>query len=190
MLCRVVPYTDNSSKYHSPIFKSSVESAICLGEIAKEKRWNIIYKPHPMAHFTEEEKNRIPENVIIIERADINEIIDCSDVVITILSATAYDSLLRYTPTVMLGYNQLKSKGCTYDAFKKDEIVIQIEKAIKEGFTKEQQGIFLIHIAQLLKYYLNDDMKDREIRYGRPIPQTIEEVYELSNLLNVKLVEE
>lgn len=185
----LVPYTEHSRKYHSPIFSSSIDSAIYFGKIAQERGWNLIFKPHPMVQVSEEKRRCIPENVIFIEQGDVLELIDISDVTVTILSSTAYDALLRYRPVVMVGYNQLKDKGCTYDAFEKDMIVPTIESAVRNGFTEEQQKAFAKHIAQLLKYYLYDDMQERELRYGRQIPQTIDELYELSDLFGEKSIE-
>lgn len=179
----MIPFCDYSRKYHSPNFKTSFESIVYLGHIAFREGWNIIYKPHPLTPLTKEEKKKLPTNVILVEQGNIYDLIEYADVTVTILSSTAYEALIKKKPVVMLGYNQLKSKGCTYDAFNKREIVSQIKKAIHEGFTIEQQNAFLKHIAQLLKYYLYDDMNEREIRYGRPIPQTVDELYELSDLL-------
>ena len=129
------------------------------------------------------EKTQLPPEVLFIEYADINELIDIADVVVTILSTTNYNALTRYKPVVMLGYNQTRGKGCTYEAFEKEEIEDTIKEALEKGFTKEQQDAFLKHIAQCLKYYLYDDLQDRPIRYGRPVPKSIDEFYELERLL-------
>ena len=169
--------------YHSPIFKSSVEAGIYIADLCKKNDWNYIYKPHPL-NAGIEKRDEFPDNTIYIEFGDINSLIDISDVTVTILSQTNYICMIRHKPVVMLGYNQTKGTGCTYESFEKDKIEYTIRLALKDGFSKKQEQAFLIHIAQLIRYYLYDDLQEREIRYGRKIPDCIEEFYELKRLLN------
>lgn len=165
----IYPYTEHSKKYHSPIFKSSDESILYLSKLADKNGWNLLYKPHPIMSMLGCVATNIPSNVIIIEDIDINDIIDFADVTITILSQTGYISVIREKPTVMLGYTQLRGKNCTYEAYTKEKIEEQINKAIENGFTTSQKEAFKVHIAQMLKYYLYDDLLVRETRYGKPI---------------------
>ena len=183
VLSHMIPYNDISKKYHSPIFSSSLETVVYLAEICGKNDWNLVYKPHPM--YTQTEKvSSLPQNIIFVEFGDVNRIIDFSDVTMTILSTTNYNALIRYKPVIMMGYTQTMGKGCTYEAFEKDRIEYTIKEALENGFTKEQQESFLRHIAQCLKYYLYDDLQERPIRYGRPIPKSISELYDLDNNLN------
>ncbi len=178
----LVPYTEEAGKYHSPVFETSIDAGIYIAKLCAQNGWNFIYKPHPMrARY--EQKNRLPENTIYIEYGNINDIVDISDVVITIVSQTNYVSLIRNKPVVMLGYNHIKGKGCTYEAFEKGNIGEAIKEALERGVTKEQKEAFLIHIAQLIKYYLYDDLQEREIRYGRGVPNNIDDFYQLHDLL-------
>lgn len=181
-------YDEKAREYHSPIFKTSMEALLFLGELAERKKWNLIYKPHPVMEFYMEEKLDIPPNVIYIDRADINEIVDFADVTITILSQTAYVALIREKPVVMLGYIQLKGKGCTYEAFEKDSVEEQIEIALKEGFSRKQRQEFCQHIAQLIKYYLYDDLTYRDIRYGKKLPVRWEQIEEFSEELRIESI--
>lgn len=178
----MVPYTKTTKKYHSPIFHSSLEAAIYLAHICEKNGWNFVYKPHP-DYMQPEQAAKLPRNAIFLARGDINVLIDLADVTVTILSTTNYNALIRRKPVVMLGYNQTKGKGCTYEAFEKDKIEDAIKAALENGFTQEQQDAFLLHMAQCLKYYLYDDLQDRPIRYGRPVPKSLDEFYELERLL-------
>jgi hypothetical protein len=130
-----------------------------------------------------EKKEDFPGNTIYIESGDINDLIDISDVVVTILSQTNYITMIRHKPVVMLGFNQSKGKGCTYEAFEKNKIEDAIQRAIRDGFTEDQRQAFLVHIAQLIKYYLYDDLQEREIRFGRRVTGGVERFYELGKLL-------
>lgn len=178
----MIPYTDETKEYHSPIFHTSIDAGIYIAELCSENGWNFVYKPHPM-NTKFEDKGKLPDNTIYVEFGNINDLVDISDVVVTILSQTNYVSLIRHKPVVMLGYNQTKGKGCTYEAFEKDTIANVIKDALDNGFTKEQEEAFLKHIAQVLKYYLFDDLQKREIRFGRKAPSNIAEFYELKKLL-------
>lgn len=131
-------------------------------------------------------KEGLPDNTIYVEFGDINDLVDISDVVVTILSQTNYVALIRHKPVVMLGFSQAKGKGFTYEAFEKVKIEKEVQNALKKGFTKEQEQAFLIHIAQVLKYYLYDDLVERDLRYGKQIPSNIEGFYELEKLLKEK----
>lgn len=178
----MVPYTFETQKYHSPIFRTSMEAGIYIAGLCKKNGWNFIYKPHPMSTKLED-KEKLPDNTIYVEFGNINDLVDISDVVVTILSQTNYVSLIRHKPVVMLGYSQTKGKGCTYEAFEKEKIENVIRDALENGFTEEQENAFIKHIAQVLKYYLFDDLQEREIRFGRQVPSSIEEFFGLEKLL-------
>lgn len=173
----ICPYTEYSKKFHSPIFKDSDEAAIYLAEIAKKYNWNLIYKPHPLpVKHGRCLGNNIPENVIWVSDININEIIDKSDVVVTILSQVGDVALLREKATVMLGYTQLRGKGCAYEAYVREDIEKVLVDAVEKGYTVEQKKAFIRHVAQVNKYYLYDDLNPRDIRFGRSVVQCAEYV--------------
>lgn len=158
-----LPYTERVKQFHSPIFKTNYEALSFIGSLAEQHGWTVVYKPHPLSYG---KKYSLPPNINIIEEGDINDFIDLSDVTVTILSQTAYISLIRHKPVVMLGYIQLKDKGCTYEAFSKDTIEASIKCALTKGITDEMQKNFVKHIAQLNKYYLYDNLVPRDLQYG------------------------
>ena len=179
----LIPYTENSRTYHSPMFKSSIESAVFLASICKRRNWNIIYKSHPLyAKF--DRVDLLPNNVIYVDACDINDIIDLSDVVTTIRSSTNYVALIRQRPVLMLGYTQTRGQGCTYEAFEREAVELELEKALSEGFTQAQQEAFIEHVARLLKYYLYDDTLPRGLRYGLPMPDDFDSFFELGKRLS------
>jgi hypothetical protein len=71
----------------------------------------------------------------------------------------------------MLGYTQLRGKNCTYEAFSQSRVSKMIQKALKQGFTKKQKKNFQRHAAQLLKYYLYDDLVERDLRFGKCVEE-------------------
>ncbi len=167
----IYPYTRKSQKYHSPIFRTSLEAMEYLRLLSLKNDWRFLYKPHPLMEAERRINDGMAasdmENTIYLNHADINDVIDGSDLVITILSQSAYIALLREKPVVMLGYTQLKNSGCTYEAFTKGKIEPVIKKALKRGFSGRQRKRFLRHVAQELKYYLWDDGKHPEMPFGR-----------------------
>lgn len=180
----LIPYTEESRKYQSPIFKSSIESLLYISDICNKNNWNLVYKPHPM-YATFEDYKSLPNNVILVQFGDINDLIDLANVVVTIRSSSNYIALIRYKPVLMLGYSQTRGQKCTYEAFDKRDVEPQLKKAIEEGFTKEQQRAFVEHLARLLRYYLYDDMSERPIRYGMKYPKDVEDFFSLEKELGV-----
>lgn len=181
MACSMTPYTEKSRIFQSPIFRSTFECVLYLAEICKKNDWNFIYKPHPMYIGNGDEG--LPENVIYISSGNINDIVDFADLTVTIRSTTNYVALIRKKPVLMLGYTQTRGQGCTYEAYKKEDIERQIVLALTNGFTNEHAEKFIEHVARLLKYYLYDDMGQRKIRYGMNIPCKMEEFFSLEKRL-------
>lgn len=166
------PYTKNTKKNHSPVFKSTLEALNYLILLSLKNSWNLLYKPHPiMESLGLADKNTADISEYMISNVNINSLIDCSDVIITIFSQSAYISLIREKPVVMLGYTQLRGKGCSYDAFCKLAIEQQIKKALKYKFTTSQKKNFIKHCAQLKKYYLLDDLQDKPYSIGTKLIQ-------------------
>lgn len=164
----LVPHNKKAEKYHSPIFGTSEEAACYLKELSQKNGWNLIYKAHPwLPSLMESDEG----GFVCLNKGNINDLIDLSDVVVTIVSQVSYLALIRKKPVVMLGYIQLRQQGCTYEAFKKEIVEDILAKAIQDGFRKEMEEAFLTHVARLEKVYLYDDMADKGIQIGRDISQ-------------------
>lgn len=163
------PYTRKSRKCHSPVFHSTLECLEHLRILSEKLNCNLIYKPHPLVETAGRKRNKNMQNIDVLTEVDINDLIDKVNLVVTILSQGAYISLIRDKPVVILGYSQLKGKGCVYEAFKKEEITQTVETALTQGYTRRQKEIFEFHTAQLLKYYLYDDLCPRPLRFGKEI---------------------
>ena len=163
------PYSRNSRKYHSPVFSSTLEALEYIQMLAIKNDWNLIYKPHPIMSALGHDTVTSADGLDIVTEVDINSVIDAADVVVTILSQSAYIALIREKPVVMLGYTQLKGKGCTYEAFSRRIIEKKLKYAMRHGYTQKQKKLFLRHTAQLLKYYLYDDGVEKKLKIGREI---------------------
>ena len=158
------PYTENTQKFHSPIFRTSDEAAVFLAKVCERNDLNYIYKPHPMMAGNCD-SSVLPKSVIFVEEADINGLIDMSDVVVTILSTVSYVALIRQKPVVMLGYTQLKKQGCVYEAFDVRDIERVLLDAIKNRLNEDMRHGFIAHIARMRRFYSGGIVgKRREIR--------------------------
>lgn len=171
------PYSDSSQKFHSPVFKNSIEAVLFIKELADKNNWNLIYKPHPimlsLGHIPEEHLHEID----IVRDVDINKLIDFADITISVISQSAYISLIRKKPVLMLGYTQLKEKECVYEAYDKERIEGELKIGISEGYTLHQRTAFVKHATQLLKYYLYDDLQHRNMEFGQKIENLWREDY-------------
>lgn len=163
------PYVRSSRKYHSPVFASTLEALEYIQMLAIKNDWNLIYKPHPIMEALGHDTATSAEGLDVVSEVDINSVIDTADAVVTILSQSAYIALIREKPVVMLGYTQLKGKGCTYEAFRRSMVEKKIKNAMKYGYTKKQKDLFVRHTAQLLKYYLYDDGVEKKLKIGREL---------------------
>lgn len=166
------PYTENTKTYHSPVYKTSNEAALAIESVCRRMGYNFIYKPHPTIMQMYGCQNKFASSTVIANDVDINKLIDISTVCVTILSQAAYVALIREKPVVMLGYNQLKSKGCTYECFSRTALSGTLQKAVTQGFTDEQRRSFIKHTAQLNKYYLFDDKSNKNGQWGRNLQET------------------
>lgn len=164
----LAPYTEKSRKYHSPFLKSTQEGFEILQNLAEKNNWILIYKPHPIMQNLGMDED-VSFQDIRMNDINIHELIDCADVVVTILSQSAYEAIMRDKPVVMLGYTELHKSGIIYEAYSQQKVEKILKQAIKKGYTKRQRKRFIRHIARLLKYCLLDDQTHPEFPYGKGI---------------------
>jgi CDP-glycerol glycerophosphotransferase (TagB/SpsB family) len=147
-----------------------------IAKLGEQNNWNVIYKPHPLTltQLKDNDHFQMPKNVIYIESGDMYDVFKVSDVVITIVSAVSYSALIKNIPVVQLGYQCLHGQDCAYDALSFEAIEPVIKQALKDGRTDEQKANFERHCAQLLKYYLFDDMQPNHTRYGLQPEKVVE----------------
>lgn len=166
------PYTIRTKRYHSPVFQTTLEGLEFIELLAIKNNWTLLYKPHPIMEALGHEAEN-GKRYLNLTSINIHEVIDYSDIVITILSQSAYISLLRNKPVVLLGYMQLKKSGCVYEAYHKKLIEKKLKEALKYGYTDKQKKCFLKHMTRLLKYYLIDDQMHPEIPFGRKLNEAL-----------------
>ncbi|WP_265823261.1 class I SAM-dependent methyltransferase [Geovibrio ferrireducens] len=160
----IFPYDIAASTFHSPFYRSSAHLFEDMAQRAELNGWFMVFKPHPYA------KSHLPESLrtehyIIVDDVNVEECIDIADVTLTVLSQMSYMALTRGKPVVMTGYNQLRDKGCCYEAFRAEDIDSVINSALIYGFTDLMKENWIKHAARLLKYCL---YSDNEALYALP----------------------
>lgn len=170
------PYDEEVQTHYSPVFKTSREAGMYISEICEKNNWNYIFKSHPM-YVHDGIELELQGDAIHIKQGNINTLIDNVDVIVTIQSSVSYTALIRNKPVVMLGYNQLKEKGCCYEAYVLDDIEVMMKKALENQFTDEMKKNFILHIAQLKKYYLYDDLSQKSVPRGKILFESVQEIF-------------
>lgn len=169
------PYSDHGRQFHSPFCESSLQAMQKTAAVCRRHNWKLIYKPHPAMNFEHEQANT-PADVLITGEISIFDLFSVADAVVTIASQCSYEALLHQIPVVMMGYNQLKGKHCTYEAFEDSSLDAALSQAVTLGFTDQQKEAFFRHTAQMLKSCLYDDESQRPVRYGQPRSDFINEL--------------
>ena len=170
--CGMFPDTKRMREQVCPSFGSVEEGLQFISEIARRNEWEVIYKLHPIRSRV---PDNLPEGIHVIHKCDINELIDLSDVTVVILSSVCFTASVRERPVVLLGYNEMRGKGCVYEAYDREEIEGTIKQAMQHGFTDAMKQNFVRYIALMNKYYLYDDDRPRDLRYGKRIEQFFED---------------
>jgi hypothetical protein len=161
------------SRIHSHIYTDTLEALGHLSEVAEENNWQIVFKPHPLVQDRHKDfEVPYPERVDLVLGGHILDCIREADVVTTIVSQVSYLALIHGRPCVMLGRNQLRNKGCTYQVGRRDELSPTLQHALRDGFYPKAQERWLKHIAQICKYYLFAIDREVEDIIGRDAQET------------------
>ncbi len=143
------------AKWHSPFFVDDVDAYEYINRLCEaHEDWHILYKPHPIS-ITRGLKTGINEkNTTVVYTGGINEVIGLADLSITILSQSAYVSLIEGVPVLLLGRIQLHDSGAAYVVPSQKDIEHAVMEGLLKGITEEQRQRFVEHVARALKYYV------------------------------------
>jgi hypothetical protein len=140
---------------HSPHFKGSLEALPTLDAMAGELNAAVVFKPHPLHRdkyaFLQAHRYK---NSLILNSTSFDVCIKQASVVATIASQACYAGLFAGKPVVMLGINQLRGKGLTYDLTGGSGMVNVFTRALRDPLRKKRERDLIRHIAQLQKVYL------------------------------------
>lgn len=144
----------SQAQYHSPFFHTDVDAYEAVLECCKEHdNWHILYKPHPIALSRGIQSKIDTKYTTVLYSGGLSEAIAESDLTVTILSQSAYVSLIKGVPTVLLGRTQLNGSGGAYVLQAKEQLGLLMQNALNMGITTEQKNNFVEHVARVMKYY-------------------------------------
>lgn len=176
-------YSDEErSKQHAPFYRDDKKAYKSLIEVCKTHRdWHIIYKPHPIS-LTRGLQTEIDFYcTTVLYTGGLEEVLPLSDLSITLLSQSAYISLLNKVPTLLLGNIQLNGSGAAYTINSPDALEKIISTALINGYTAAQQHYFKEHVARVLKYYVYSANPKVNIRDSKVFAQNILQIIDGTN---------
>lgn len=150
-----ISLTDESrARIHSPFYRNDSEAYQDLVRVCRQhKDWHIVYKPHPI-EITRGMKVDIDAScTTVIYEGGLSEALKLADVSMTILSQSAYVSLVNHVPVVLLGRLQLNDSGAAYVLDSREHLEDIIAEGLEHGITPVMQESLLFHVSRLLKYY-------------------------------------
>ena len=166
------------NKYISSCVSGSLDAFNKIKKICKKSKWNLIFKPHPKELPNQKQVViREDKSTILIKDVPIEILIEKADLIVSITSAVDYEVIMMGKPLVQLGKNSLNKNHCSYVVKKSDEIAMVLKKAMDRGLTVKQISNYNLHMEQLLKTVLWNDMTDPSAVYGR-LPK--EDIFSLS----------
>ncbi|BAM02596.1 hypothetical protein [Phycisphaera mikurensis] len=125
------------ARHHSPSFASTEDALAALQEVARVRRFTVLFKPHPSRR--ERHGDRPLGGVLdpAVTRyapgADVFGCIDRADAVATIVSQVAYLALIRATPVLLLGRMPLTGWGCCTELAARDRLPAAVGAALAGG---------------------------------------------------------
>ena len=146
------PFSARRSRLHAADFVDTEAGLNAILPIARKNGWHVLFKPHPSVKHSFENIADFEDCLTIVDkRVDLLDLLSLSDVLATIVSQSAYMSLIHSTPVVLMGRMQLTGSGLVEEA----PYVSRLEKALKMALkhTVDQRAL-LEHVARLLRYYV------------------------------------
>ena len=156
------PFSPERTGLHTGDFISSETGLNALLPLARRNGWQILFKPHPsIKHDSAGLATHSDYLKVIDKRVDLVDLIGYSDVLATIVSQSAYMSLMHGTPTVLMGRLQLSGSGLVHEAPYRGALENALHTALAEtapdtrdAATSARRDGLIQHIARLLRYYV------------------------------------
>lgn len=147
----------SSKKKHcafSPFYTTEKELLNDLIKIAEVDNYQIIYKVHPNSALCSSQSMKSEQNLFYdYSNVDIFDLINVSDVMITIGSTVSIHSIIFGKPVVLVGVNSLYGFNICYDLKNQEDLRRTIKKALsKIGFTNMQKRL-IEYVARSTRYY-------------------------------------
>jgi len=154
----LLPRCSAFSKIYSPAFATNDEILTYFSALGKKNGWNILYKDHPnTCNFYPAQRisaKHREKHVKVLENVDIYEVLDISDLTISLGSKTVLLSLLSGVPVCLLGPYSISSHHLRYGLLSGQDYEANILKLISPPATRRVDNEALLdYTARLIKYY-------------------------------------
>jgi len=153
----LMPFHPKRTLKHSGDFSNTESGLEYLIELAKKNDWLVLYKPHPSIKHSSDLVSINSGTVVQIDKmVNLVEAIKLADILVTLVSQSAYMSVIHGKPTVLLGRMQLTGSGLVNEAPVRTLVERELKDALKKNILSERD-LIVDHIARLIRYYLVSD---------------------------------
>jgi hypothetical protein len=159
----LLPFSRSRTLQHTGDFISTEAGLRALLPLAQKHGWHILYKPHPSIRHEFREAEAAKGHLTMIDKSvDLIDMLSRSDAMATILSQSAYMSLIHGRPTILMGRMQLSGSGLVHEAPYRRALEAAVRTALKRDDAAARRGKLIAHIARLMRYYvISPDYGDR-----------------------------
>nr|WP_321465867.1 glycosyltransferase [uncultured Desulfobulbus sp.] len=138
--------------YKDKVFPYEAPSQIIefLNDLGTKRGFSFFIKPHPYSKKFNKSKG-LPNVTLVNKKIHILDVIPHFDVILTTISQSAYESLIREIPVVVTGDFPLARSGAVVWAKTAETLGDAITEAHKRGFDSSIRESFILHIASMLQ---------------------------------------
>ena len=161
-------YTDTQVLINSPNIDNMYELVdICYGALEKFNQRNnkdywLVVKEHPSdfgrIDYSDLKKKYEDKNIIFVTDYDVADLIEASQLVITINSSVGIEALLKYKPVITLGKANYNVEGVVNHVSKLNQLPQQIAESIFDEVDYEMIDKFLYYFRY--KYLVNGNKEE------------------------------
>lgn len=153
----------------SPFYLREKDLFKDLIDIARTEGYQVVYKPHPNSKFLPTEYLEFDfelEDHLVLRDADLFDLIDASDLMVTIGSTVSIHSILQDKPVVLAGVNAFRGTGICHDLVAQADLSTLLKKAFERHDFDKQKRRLVEFTARSMKYYSSPYSKYCEEFYG------------------------
>lgn len=165
------------SKEYSPHFSTNLEIIIEVQKIAEKLNWLVLYKDHPNLISTKPnvciQQSMVGKHVKILENINVYDVITACDLVVTLGSKSAIQSLICDKPVVLLGPYSIKAQTLRWGLTELDADIPHnetLEKTLTTTLSNTEEGIdrqhFIDHLCRIIRYDLYEGTNDSHFNRG------------------------
>jgi hypothetical protein len=139
-------------------FVDSYDALSEMIRLCRANNWHLVVKPHPYYNSSQlldiVRRHKAFTDLTISYLADPHAILNASDVLVTLMSSTAYEAMARGIPVVLLGGHPLRGQGVVYELTDTNDLSDLIKQALIREDWERREDAWLHFVARMIRYYL------------------------------------